>query len=280
MKITGFEVGKTYNRLAEIHGQYEGQRQGGISTPKNHPYIFIFTGDAGKAYGYIDGYGADDTFWYTGEGQKGDMNISNGGNRAIREHSQNNKKVMLFEATDSAGEVRFVGNCEYITHHEEERPDKHGDLRKAIIFHMDIKQSISDVIGESKKRHESPKKPRKSMSLKELRELALRPASDTSSKEQKIANIQNRAKAIKLYAKKRANGYCEGCGENAPFNSKEGPYLEVHHMNRLADGGPDHPENVIALCPTCHRRAHYATDFMHFNSSLIEKMRVKESEID
>lgn len=117
------------------------------------------------------------------------------------------------------------------------------------------------------------------MSLKELRELALRPASNTASKEQKIANIQNRSKAIKLYAKKRADGCCEGCRVSAPFKSKEGPYLEVHHMFRLADGGPDHPENVIALCPTCHRRAHYATDSKSFNATLIEIIKDKESEI-
>ena len=35
------------------------------------------------------------------------------------------------------------------------------------------------------------------------------------------------------------------------------PYLEVHHKIRLSDGGEDTIDNVVALCPNCHRKAHY-----------------------
>ncbi|MEN2404153.1 HNH endonuclease, partial [Vibrio cholerae] len=43
-----FEVGAIYNRRSEIHGVYKGQQYGGIATPANHPYVFIFTSDAGE----------------------------------------------------------------------------------------------------------------------------------------------------------------------------------------------------------------------------------------
>jgi len=36
-------------------------------------------------------------------------------------------------------------------------------------------------------------------------------------------------------------GVCESCLQPAPFHGKKGPYLEVHHVHRLSDGGPDHP---------------------------------------
>jgi 5-methylcytosine-specific restriction enzyme A len=57
----------------------------------------------------------------------------------------------------------------------------------------------------------------------------------------------------------RANGSCEACGKKAPFlkRSDGSPYLEVHHKVRLADNGDDAVENAIAVCPNCHRRAHY-----------------------
>jgi len=57
----------------------------------------------------------------------------------------------------------------------------------------------------------------------------------------------------------RANGVCERCGENAPFirRSDGTPFLEVHHQTLLADGGEDTVENALALCPNCHREAHY-----------------------
>ena len=58
----------------------------------------------------------------------------------------------------------------------------------------------------------------------------------------------------------RARGSCERCGASAPFNRRRTgePYLEVHHTVRLADGGDDTVENAEALCPNCHRQAHYA----------------------
>lgn len=57
----------------------------------------------------------------------------------------------------------------------------------------------------------------------------------------------------------RANGICEKCENKAPFlrKSDSSPYLEVHHKIRLADDGEDTVENAIALCPNCHREAHY-----------------------
>ncbi len=57
----------------------------------------------------------------------------------------------------------------------------------------------------------------------------------------------------------RANGRCEQCHADAPFNrvSDGTPYLEVHHKVRLVDDGEDTVENAIALCPNCHRRTHY-----------------------
>lgn len=58
----------------------------------------------------------------------------------------------------------------------------------------------------------------------------------------------------------RADGYCEKCKNPAPFlrRSDNSPYLEVHHVTPLADGGTDTVKNAVALCPNCHREAHYA----------------------
>ncbi len=57
----------------------------------------------------------------------------------------------------------------------------------------------------------------------------------------------------------RADGFCEQCKSPAPFLKKSNgqPHLEVHHVVPLADGGQDTIENSKALCPNCHRRAHY-----------------------
>ena len=58
---------------------------------------------------------------------------------------------------------------------------------------------------------------------------------------------------------KRANGICEKCGEDAPFirRADNSPYLEVHHLLPLSQGGRDTVENAVALCPNCHRKEHH-----------------------
>lgn len=57
----------------------------------------------------------------------------------------------------------------------------------------------------------------------------------------------------------RANGLCEHCEAEAPFIRKRdsSPFLEVHHIIRLADGGEDTVANAIAICPNCHRELHF-----------------------
>lgn len=55
-----------------------------------------------------------------------------------------------------------------------------------------------------------------------------------------------------------ANGVCECCSKTAPFRREDGsPFMEVHHLLRLADGGEDTIENAVGLCPNCHRELHY-----------------------
>lgn len=56
-----------------------------------------------------------------------------------------------------------------------------------------------------------------------------------------------------------AKGTCQDCHLPAPFHrrSDNTPYLEVHHRKPLAEGGTDTLDNAIALCPNCHRKAHY-----------------------
>lgn len=82
-----------------------------------------------------------------------------------------------------------------------------------------------------------------------------------------------RSEAVKNYVKKRADGFCEGCGEPAPFKNSDGqPYLHAHHVHELSEGGPDTPETVIALCPNCHYRVHHGHDGGEYNEKLIEEL--------
>ena len=62
-------------------------------------------------------------------------------------------------------------------------------------------------------------------------------------------------------SKRRANGICQLCGNLAPFNDRSGnPYLESHHIIWLSEGGGDVLNNMVALCPNCHKKMHVVND--------------------
>ena len=68
------------------------------------------------------------------------------------------------------------------------------------------------------------------------------------------SHLRNQA-AIRNYVIQRANGYCQLCGLAAPFKDTIGiPFLEVHHVIPLKNFGIDSPDNLVALCPNCHRK--------------------------
>lgn len=70
-----------------------------------------------------------------------------------------------------------------------------------------------------------------------------------------------RCPEVKAYGIQRAKGRCELCGKEAPFERENGiGYLELHHIQPLAENGTDTPENTAAVCPNCHRELHYGID--------------------
>lgn len=73
---------------------------------------------------------------------------------------------------------------------------------------------------------------------------------------------------------RRARGQCEypGC-EAALFRTVLGEaYLEVHHIEWLAERGADTEYNAAALCPSCHRAQHHASDRAYRKTVLQQKV--------
>lgn len=134
-----FELGALYSRRNDIHDHYGGQTQGGISTPTNSPFVILFTGEAGSQHGYMDHWEHEDgenVLHYYGEGQVGDMkNVR--GNRAILEHLQNNKRLLIFQSMGKSQPYRFLGEFKFTSAYEQSGiPDTDGNLRTAIVFKL------------------------------------------------------------------------------------------------------------------------------------------------
>lgn len=78
-----------------------------------------------------------------------------------------------------------------------------------------------------------------------------------------------RSPEVKGWVLGQAGGNCEACANPAPFNGHDGtPFLEVHHVRHLADGGSDTVQNAVAVCPNCHRALHYSEDKMDLVEAL------------
>lgn len=257
-----FDVGETYHRVEDIHDKYGGNRYSGISPCAEHPYVFIFFGESGEWHGYDDELLDDGTFLYTGEGRDGDM-VMESGNAAIRDHAEDGNSLHVFEIEDGAWEVTYVGQYEYTDHHWVTLPDRNDRMREAIRFELVPAGGLEMETGH---------RPLSDLSTEELYEQAKASVTGEQSVTESSRKTYRRSEVVKEYALQAAGGVCQGCGSEAPFLDESGePFLEVHHLKRRSDGGADHPDNVVALCPNCHRRVHHGKDGDEFNQKLINQ---------
>lgn len=276
MDWTEFEIGRVYNRVKDIHEKFGGQRQGGISTPSEHAAVFAFTGKGGSKHGYDDYETDDGVFCLYGEGQIGDMAFVRG-NVAVRDHVINGKDLLLFEMLGKGKGVRFKGSYICDSWDYQPAPDSDGTMRRGIVFHL-------IPIGTQNSDFNDTEPNLIHLSTDEVSVLRSRAYIDgektpRSSEGNARRVYYERSKAIRDYALARAAGICEMCEQPAPFITKNGmPYLEVHHIQRLSDGGPDHPSKVGAICPNCHRAAHFGSEKKEFAQRLLEIVALVESQ--
>jgi 5-methylcytosine-specific restriction enzyme A len=270
-------------RRSEIHANFGGQRQGAISTPADQPVVLLFSTPGGDEFGSRDGWSEEGVYDYTGEGQVGDMQFIRG-NLAIRGHSEAGKELLLFEGQGD-GSIEFVGRMAYVGHRIEEGPDRNGNPRSVIIFQLaPIEFFLLDQLPLNTNEVFAPGSGPETLlglDLAALRTKALDSSSEEpSSTADRIRRVWMRSQAVRLYALRRAMGVCEGCDEEAPFVTPRGePFLEVHHLKRVSDGGPDRPEAVAAVCPNCHRRSDHAVDARVFNREVEARVRLKEAQL-
>lgn len=109
---------------------------------------------------------------------------------------------------------------------------------------------------------------------KERRTIAARPAGNkTPTATTSSVTAYARDAKVKAWVLRRSGGSCEACGCAAPFVGVDGfPFLEVHHVRKLADAGSDTVSNAVALCPNCHRRLHFSEDAHVYREQLFDKV--------
>jgi 5-methylcytosine-specific restriction enzyme A len=201
------------------------------------------------------------------------------GNEALRDHHSAGKQVHVFEYV-ARGMVQYVGEAVYAGHVTRVAPDRDGKPRSALVFQLAMKTGDAAEgepgVTPEERREDSVLWNRP---IEYLRRLALVGDEQDSGPVERKRNAYSRSQALRVYVIRRSSGLCEGCGWKAPFATPGGhPYLEPHHIRRRADGGPDHPRWVVALCPNCHRRVHYGVDGEEYNRVLADVVGRIEAE--
>lgn len=93
---------------------------------------------------------------------------------------------------------------------------------------------------------------------------------DSPERASSITQTTRRDPAVRLAVLERADGRCELCDAEG-FRMDDGRmYAETHHVQPLAEHGMDRVWNVVALCPTHHREAHYGIQRVQVKAQLIE----------
>jgi len=129
-----------------------------------------------------------------------------------------------------------------------------------ILSHLNYQVTIEEMRSDFQQKVEDSQ----NMSLNERIVKISDSVSDMPKLKKEIIYSYSRSPHVVAQALFRAQGKCEKCGKNAPFLRKSNgtPYLEVHHKIPLSeqnnnDSSLDTLENVLALCPNCHRKAHF-----------------------
>jgi 5-methylcytosine-specific restriction enzyme A len=240
----------------ELRSHFKCSSQGGMRRSLKTNTLVLVSDHTKSTYedkwrGYI--------FHYTGMGLTGNQSLTFQQNKTLAESKTNGVHLHLFEVFEE-GKYVYIGEVELAeSPYLDKQPDKNNIIRNVYIFPLQVKGRNHPPILERdliEKKEETIRKNAHKLSLEEL-EFKAKYSQKESGKREVVTGVYERNQLVIEYAKRVAKGVCQLCDKPAPFTNLDGePYLETHHIFPLAEGGPDTIENVIALCPNCHRKMH------------------------
>ena len=257
-----FEKNKVYQR-SDIHDEFGGNRRRGISPSSSYPFIFLFSNPRHKLGHkrnkkpklYLNKW-ENNLFYYSGEGTKGDMKMTEG-NKSVWEHIDNNKEIHLFEKLETT-KYEYVCQLELQDLHYFERKDKEGKPRQCFQF-------IFEEITRENKRIHKKSKVRKNL-LKNIEDFE----NKITTKEGKIQFRLHKSRERKgIYPKLKKEQHlkeygflsCEVCNFNFSemYGERGDGFIECHHnipLSELKDEKPTKLSDLTLLCSNCHRMIH------------------------
>lgn len=247
---TGLTIGQELTN-EELTNLFKCGNMGGMRRSKQTGTLVLINDNTKGLYRDI---WKDGTLHYTGMGKRGDQVLQGNQNKTLYESKTNGVEVHLFEVMERTvytyRGIIVLADEPYQT----EQPDEDGKMRRVWIFPIKPTTEYRNMIEKPSERE---------VVRLSNKELARRLEINQTDREPKTTETKvfYRDPYLKEMVKRIAEGNCQYCGKKAPFKDKYGvPYLEEHHVKSLADGGKDTIENVVAICPNCHRKIHVLKD--------------------
>lgn len=198
-------------------------------------------------------------FHYTGMGTIGEQGPESRQNKTLAESRENGVGLFLFEVFKEGNYV-YIGEVELMDNpYRSRQADSEKKMRDVQVFPLELKSHRNPPLIKQEQPEPAGAPARKKAQKLPLAELEFqaRYALKEGSRREVVTEVFEYDKIVSEYAKRNANGLCQLCGLPAPFSGHDGePYLEIHHIVPLKEGGTDTVDNVAALCPNCHRKMH------------------------
>ncbi len=208
---------------------------------------------------FYDDQWEEDELLYTGMGKTGDQSLDYMQNKTLFNSNENGIDVHLFEV-DKPTIYNYIGKVILSRKpYKAKQKDINDNRRNVWIFPLKLEDSSAESyipeVEFLKKQKETERR------LKNLDPVLLEQKAKEAKGKPKLRNTiskhYERDPHIAEYSRRRAKGVCQLCNNKAPFSNKDGsPFLEIHHIIWLSEGGKDTIYNTAALCPNCHRKMH------------------------
>jgi Predicted restriction endonuclease len=244
----GLIVGASYTRR-ELYSMFGCNEQAGIVHVLGLGAVFIFTGSSAHEDLWVD-----DVLNYHGAGDKGDQKLTRS-NKALANTYPDKETIHLFKINKSEGLRlnRYLGEVRLMVPPYLREVSEKGTIRKKYIFPLVMKNVYDSSDGERIERIVT----KVMEDMPHIERLKNAPLLEKIPESKVVTTTSfQRDSRIRDVSRERAKGICELCEQPAPFETDGKPFLEVHHIVSLKDGGLDSVRNTSALCPNCHRKVH------------------------
>lgn len=137
MATWDIEAGETLVRT-ELHDRWGGGRYGGMEPAVKAHSVFLFTKPrVGEVFGYkYDGWHADGTFHYTGDGQVGDQTLRSGGNKALLDAPALGRAIRLFRSEGTS--TTYIGEFQLPDppYYRADALDRNREMRSVVVYRL------------------------------------------------------------------------------------------------------------------------------------------------